>query len=70
MVLNFILRAFKTNLKRDVQHYCEMILSIDERWTPAQSNRQSGLDENTLIFFTSDGGHLWASTDLSITMCI
>ena len=43
-----------------------MILSIDESVGHLLNQiEQSGLDENTLIFFTSDGGHLWGEHDLS-----
>ena len=60
----------KQTLKEMYQHYCEMILSIDESVGHLLNQiEQSGLDENTLIFFTSDGGHLWGEHGLIDKRC-
>lgn len=41
------------------RHYCEMILSIDDSVGQVMKVlRQKNLDQNTLVVFTSDGGHL------------
>lgn len=52
------------------QHYCEMILSIDDSVgeVVAELNRKEML-ENTLIVFTSDGGHLWGEHGLIDKRC-
>lgn len=52
------------------RHYCEMVLSIDESvGRVMQTLREKGLDENTLVLFTSDGGHLWGEHGLIDKRC-
>lgn len=52
------------------RHYCEMILSIDESVGRIRTELKSkGLDRNTLILFTSDGGHFWGEHGLIDKRC-
>ncbi len=52
------------------KHYCEMILSIDESLAAVRKSlKEQGLEENTIIFFTSDGGHLWGEHGLIDKRC-
>lgn len=52
------------------RHYCEMILSIDESvGTVMETLRTTGLLEDTLVIFTSDGGHLWGEHGLIDKRC-
>ncbi len=52
------------------RHYCEMILSIDESVGRVMANlRRQGLDKNTVVVFTSDGGHLWGEHGLIDKRC-
>ncbi len=52
------------------RHYCEMILSIDDSiGRVMQTLRQKGVDKNTLVIFTSDGGHLWGEHGLIDKRC-
>lgn len=52
------------------KHYCEMILSIDDSvGRVMQSLRKRGLDKNTLVLFTSDGGHFWGEHGLIDKRC-
>ena len=52
------------------RHYCEMILSIDESVERVMRTlRLQGLDRNTLVIFTSDGGHLWGEHGLIDKRC-
>lgn len=52
------------------RHYCEMVLSIDDSvGRVMQSLRQRGLDDNTIVIFTSDGGHLWGEHGLIDKRC-
>ncbi len=52
------------------KHYCEMILSIDDSvGAVMQSLRERGLDKNTLVLFTSDGGHFWGEHGLIDKRC-
>ena len=58
------------SLEEMYRHYCEMILSIDESVGQVlQTLRSRGLDDNTLIIFTSDGGHLWGEHGLIDKRC-
>ncbi len=52
------------------RHYCEMILSIDDSvGRVMQALRTSGLEKDTLVIFTSDGGHLWGEHGLIDKRC-
>lgn len=52
------------------RHYCEMILSIDDSiGRVMQTLRNRGLDNETLVIFTSDGGHLWGEHGLIDKRC-
>ncbi len=52
------------------KHYCEMILSIDDSvGRIMQTLGQQGFEQNTLVIFTSDGGHLWGEHGLIDKRC-
>ena len=52
------------------KHYCEMILSVDDSvGRVMQTLRKSGHEQNTLVIFTSDGGHLWGEHGLIDKRC-
>lgn len=52
------------------RHYCEMILSIDESVGRLMSSLELiGATENTIVIFTSDGGHLWGEHGLIDKRC-
>ena len=52
------------------KHYCEMILSIDDSvGRIMQTLREKGIARNTLVLFTSDGGHLWGEHGLIDKRC-
>lgn len=52
------------------RHYCEMILSIDDSvGRIMEALRDARLDQNTLVIFTSDGGHLWGEHGLIDKRC-
>ena len=52
------------------RHYCEMVLSIDDSVGQVVKTLQDkGLDQQTLIVFTSDGGHLWGEHGLIDKRC-
>jgi N-acetylglucosamine-6-sulfatase len=52
------------------RHYCEMILSIDDSvGRLMQTLRDKGFDQETMIVFTSDGGHLWGEHGLIDKRC-
>jgi N-acetylglucosamine-6-sulfatase len=52
------------------RHYCEMILSIDDSvGRLVQTLRQRDLERQTLVLFTSDGGHLWGEHGLIDKRC-
>ncbi|MHC4878787.1 MAG: sulfatase family protein [Planctomycetota bacterium] len=60
----------KQSIAEMYRHYCEMILSIDDsvgRVMTALKN--TGAAENTLVIFTSDGGHLWGEHGLIDKRC-
>jgi N-acetylglucosamine-6-sulfatase len=60
----------KQSLTEMYKHYCEMILSIDDSVGQImQTLRDNGLDRNTLVVFTSDGGHLWGEHGLIDKRC-
>ena len=52
------------------RHYCEMVLSIDDSVGRILSTiRDIGAERNTLVIFTSDGGHLWGEHGLIDKRC-
>ncbi|MDC0295494.1 sulfatase [bacterium] len=52
------------------RHYCEMVLSIDDSLGKLiEQLKKSNAYENTLILFTSDGGHLWGEHGLIDKRC-
>jgi N-acetylglucosamine-6-sulfatase len=52
------------------RHYCEMIVSIDESvGRVMEALQEQQLDGNTLVIFTSDGGHLWGEHGLIDKRC-
>lgn len=52
------------------RHYCEMILSIDDSvGRVMKSLRERGIAQNTLVLFTSDGGHFWGEHGLIDKRC-
>jgi N-acetylglucosamine-6-sulfatase len=60
----------KQSLTEMYKHYCEMILSIDDSVGQImQTLEDNGLDRNTLVVFTSDGGHLWGEHGLIDKRC-
>ena len=60
----------KQTIDQMYKHYCEMILSIDDSvGRLLRTLRKSGLEQNTLILFTSDGGHLWGEHGLIDKRC-
>ncbi len=60
----------KQSLSEMYRHYCEMVLSIDESvGRVASALSKMGVTDNTLILFTSDGGHLWGEHGLIDKRC-
>jgi N-acetylglucosamine-6-sulfatase len=60
----------KQSLAEMYRHYCEMILSIDDSLGRVmQSLKKRGVDRNTLVLFTSDGGHFWGEHGLIDKRC-
>ncbi len=52
------------------RHYCEMVLSIDDSVGQLMATLEGiGAEENTLVVFTSDGGHLWGEHGLIDKRC-
>ena len=52
------------------RHYCEMILSIDDSVGKVRAKlKDKGIHRNTLIVFTSDGGHFWGEHGLIDKRC-
>lgn len=52
------------------KHYCEMILSIDDSvGRVMESLRRAKVDQETIVLFTSDGGHLWGEHGLIDKRC-
>ncbi len=52
------------------RHYCEMILSIDDSvGRVVESLKAQGVERETLILFTSDGGHFWGEHGLIDKRC-
>ena len=62
-------RARQT-IKQMVRHYSEMVLSIDDSLGAILDTLESqNLSQNTLVIFTSDGGHLWGEHGLIDKRC-
>jgi len=60
----------KQSLSEMYRHYCEMILSIDDSVGRVMGTLQKRkLDRNTLVLFTSDGGHFWGEHGLIDKRC-
>lgn len=60
----------KQSVAEMYRHYCEMILSIDDSvGQVVQTLRQNNMERETLILFTSDGGHLWGEHGLIDKRC-
>jgi N-acetylglucosamine-6-sulfatase len=60
----------KQSLEEMYRHYCEMVLSIDDSVGEVlRTLRSRGLNDNTLVIFTSDGGHLWGEHGLIDKRC-
>lgn len=60
----------KQSIAEMYRHYCEMIRSIDDSVGQVlQALRDKGVDQNTLVIFTSDGGHLWGEHGLIDKRC-
>lgn len=57
--------AYGLSIESMVKGYAEMIFGIDESvGRIMQTLHAKGLHENTLVIFTSDGGHLWGEHGL------
>jgi len=60
----------KQSLAEMYRHYCEMILSIDDSvGRVMQTLREKGIEKDTLVVFTSDGGHFWGEHGLIDKRC-
>lgn len=60
----------KQSIDEMYRHYCEMILSIDDSVGHLLDTlKAKGLSEETLVVFTSDGGHLWGEHGLIDKRC-
>ena len=60
----------KQSVAEMYRHYCEMVLSIDESVGRVVSAlNKMGVTDDTLILFTSDGGHLWGEHGLIDKRC-
>jgi N-acetylglucosamine-6-sulfatase len=60
----------KQSLAEMYKHYCEMILSIDDSvGRVVQTLRDKGIERQTLVLFTSDGGHFWGEHGLIDKRC-
>lgn len=58
------------SLEEMYRHYCEMILSIDDSVERVRATlRAGGHMHDTMIIFTSDGGHLWGEHGLIDKRC-
>ena len=59
-----------TSIATLFKRYAETILSIDESvGRVMQALKKKGFDRNTLVLFTSDGGHLWGEHGLIDKRC-
>ena len=60
----------KQSVAEMYKHYCEMILSIDDSvGRVMQALREKGVVRETLVLFTSDGGHFWGEHGLIDKRC-
>jgi N-acetylglucosamine-6-sulfatase len=60
----------KQTIAEMYRHYCEMILSIDDSvGRVMQTLRSQGVERETLVLFTSDGGHFWGEHGLIDKRC-
>ncbi|MDP7017916.1 MAG: sulfatase [Pirellulaceae bacterium] len=60
----------KQSLEQMYKHYCEMVLSIDDSVGQVRKAlRARDLERETLILFTSDGGHFWGEHGLIDKRC-
>lgn len=60
----------KQSVEQMYRHYCEMILSIDDSVGRLMKMLAAkGLSRQTLVLFTSDGGHLWGEHGLIDKRC-
>ncbi len=60
----------KQSVAEMYKHYCEMILSIDDSvGRVMQALRKKGVERETLVLFTSDGGHFWGEHGLIDKRC-
>ncbi len=60
----------KQSLDEMYRHYCAMILSIDDSvGRLLETLKANGMAKETLILFTSDGGHLWGEHGLIDKRC-
>lgn len=60
----------KQSIAEMYRHYCEMILSIDDSVGRVMATlKEQGVDRDTLVIFTSDGGHLWGEHGLIDKRC-
>ena len=57
-------------LEEMYRHYCEMIISIDESVGRVRETlHATGHADDTMVIFTSDGGHLWGEHGLIDKRC-
>jgi N-acetylglucosamine-6-sulfatase len=60
----------KQSVAEMYKHYCEMILSIDDSvGRVMQALRARGVERETVVLFTSDGGHFWGEHGLIDKRC-
>ncbi len=60
----------KQSIEEMYRHYCEMILSIDDSvGRLLETLEAKGMSKQTLVIFTSDGGHLWGEHGLIDKRC-
>ena len=60
----------KQSIDEMYRHYCEMILSIDDSVGRLLETLQANdISKETLLLFTSDGGHLWGEHGLIDKRC-
>ncbi len=61
---------FNQSIEEMYQHYCEMLISIDDSVKRIMNSlRKKELDQNTIVIFTSDGGFLWGEHGLIDKRC-
>jgi N-acetylglucosamine-6-sulfatase len=60
----------KQSLDEMYRHYCEMILSVDDSvGRVMETLKTADISRDTLVLFTSDGGHLWGEHGLIDKRC-